>query len=352
MVSTGKNNRPMPGPMTTVKRRALLRLGRSLALACLLLPWPILQAQSSPLRMLHSADVHPEEYPTVQAVLHMHQVVQEKSRGRLGIQVFHSAQLGDEELLARQVAAGQFDMNRLNVQALAQIAPEIGVLSLPFLFRDEAHLHKVIDGEIGRELLAGLNRYGLVGLAFYEGGTRSVYTREKPVTQLKELKGLLMRVQASAISRRTFELLGTKPVEIPYAHIGRALSNKLVDAAENSINAYASAGHYLHAPYYTLTQHSMPPEVLVMSAKTWDSLTEADQQILRSAAAESVGIMRGMWIQRQERVEAMLRLKGVQFLQISPRERHRMIEAISPVHADSTRDPAVRAMVARIKAVK
>lgn len=307
---------------------------------------------SNGMRTLRSADVHPNDYPTVQAVQFMNQQLQKATGNKLGIRVFSSGILGDEAPLLQLVQSGELDMNRVNIQALDPISPLARVLSLPYLFRDTEHLHKVLDGPIGQEVLDSLQSQGLVGLAYYDSGIRCIYTKKKPVTRLEDLKNLNIRVQPSEMALMMFDLLGARPVRLPFAQTARALSNNLVDAAENNLPSYSSTEHYRYAPYYSLTRHAMSPDILVMSKVTWNKLSATEQAAVRKAARESVPLMRDMWQQREDLVEATLKLAGVKFSEISPEQLTRIQAAVQPVYAKFAGEPQQQALIKRIRAVK
>ncbi|MDP5240588.1 TRAP transporter substrate-binding protein [Uliginosibacterium sp. 31-16] len=304
------------------------------------------------MRTLRSADVHPDDYPTVQAVQFMNQQIQKTSGRKLGIRVFSSGLLGDEGPLLQLVQSGELDMNRVSIQALDSIAPLSRVFSLPYLFRDTEHLHKVLDGPIGQEVLDSLASKGLIGLAYYDAGIRSIYTVKKPILKLEDMKDLNIRVQPSEMSLMVFDLLGARPVRLPFAQTARALNNDLVEAAENNLPSYSSTEHYKYAPIFSLTRHTMSPEVLVMSKISWDKLSQSEQVMLRKAARESVAVMRDMWQQREERVEATLKLAGVKFNELPKEQIARFTAAVQPVYARYASDPQQQNLIKRIRAIK
>lgn len=320
------------------------------AASCLLflISLSCLPATAQPL-ILRSADVHPEDYPTVQAVIFMNQQIQRTSGGHLGIKIFPDGLLGDEAPLLQLVLSGELDMNRVSIQALDSVAPLTRVLSLPYLFRDTNHLHKVLDGPIGREILDSLTPHGLIGLAYYDGGIRNIYSSRKPVRTLEDMKNLNIRVQPSAMSLSVFDALGARPIRLPFAQTGKALANGLIDAAENNLPSYASTEHYKFAPYLSLTHHTMSPDILIMSKVSWDKLSLADQALLRKAARESVKVMRDMWRQREERVEASLKLAGVKTSEIPASQLRRFSAAVQPIYAEYTGQPEQQALIRRIR---
>ena len=327
---------------------------RRLLSALLLLVAPPLAALETVdgVRTLRSADVQQADYPAVQAVHAMGQSLHRQSGGKLAIQVYSAALLGDEATLLQLTRSGELDLNRVSAQALEEVFPLVRVLSLPFLFRDVDHLNRVLDGPIGAELLGAMNGKGLVALAFFEAGGRSICTVSHPVRRPEDLKGLRIRVPPSALASAVFEAWGARPIKLPFSQTGNALATHLIDAAENNLLAYASAEHHRHAPWLTLTHHTFSPEVLVMSRRSWDALSGAEQAMLRRAAREARPMMRDMWQQREERVEALLRLGGVSFVDIPPAERARFEAALRPLYARFVGSPEQRRLIARIRALR
>src|ERR1700720_4478988 len=261
-------------------------------------------------REFRAADTQSEDYPTVQALQYMGRLIAESSSGRLQIRVFHSRQLGEEKETIEQTRAGAIDLNRTNVALIGTFVPAMNVLAMPFLFRSIEHLQKVLDGPIGNEILNSFEPYGFVGLAFYDSGARSIYNSVRPVRSIADINGLRLRVPQSELMSDTIKALGAEPIELPYGQVSTGLSTRLIDGAENNWPSYVTTGHYKLAPYYTLTEHSMGPEVLLMSLRAWESLSAEDQDLFRAAAEESSTFMRELWTQWEERSRVQARTNG------------------------------------------
>ncbi len=238
-------------------------------------------------REFRAADIQEDNYPTVQALRMMDQLVTQRTEKRHSIRVFHSRQLGEESQTVEQTRVGAIDINRINVGAIGNVAPILDVLALPFLFGSIGHLHKVIDGEIGEEILAALEPYGFVGLTFYDSGARSIYTARRPVRSVEDLRGQRIRIQQSTLMEKLIRALGATPISLPYGQIGTALTASLVDGAENNWPSYVSAGHFKTAPFSTATEHPMGPELVIMSRRAWEELSPDERAIFRGAARES-----------------------------------------------------------------
>jgi tripartite ATP-independent transporter DctP family solute receptor len=301
-------------------------------------------------REFRAADIQEENYPTVQALRYMDQLVTQSTGGRHRIRVFHSRQLGEEGQTIEQTRVGAIDMNRINVGAMGNMAPILNVLALPFLFRSIDHLYKVVDGPIGDEILESLESNGFIGLTFYDSGARSIYTTTRPVNVIDDLSGLRLRVQQSELMDRMVKALGAEPVGLAYGQVLTALQTKLVDGAENNFPSFISAGHYKAARYYTVTQHTMSPEVLIMSQRAWADLSSEDRMIFREAARKSSQYMREQWLERERRSEQQAIEAGVTV--ISKIDRKPFEDATKPMRDAMRADPRYRSLIERIEAVR
>ena len=301
-------------------------------------------------REFRVADTQSADYPTVQALMFMARVVEERSAGRHRIRVFHSRQLGEEKETIEQTRVGAIDLNRTNVAPIGSIIPAANVLALPFLFRSFDHLHKVLDHAIGEEILTSTQRHGFVGLTFYDSGSRSIYNSVRPVRTLADMQGLRIRVQQSELMVDMIRALGAQPVELPYGQVATGLSTRLIDGAENNWPSYITTSHYKLAPYYTLTEHTMGPELLVMSPRAWESLSAEDQDIFRDAARKSNAYMRELWNGLEERSRQRARAAGITI--ISDFDRTPFEQAMNTIYAKAVTDPALRELIERIRNVQ
>ena len=301
-------------------------------------------------REFRVADTQAEDYPTVRALMFMARQVEERTGGRHHIRVFHSRQLGEEKDTIEQTRVGAIDLNRTNVAPIGSLVPAANVLALPFLFRSFDHLHKVLDHAIGDEILAGFQRHGFIGLAFYDSGSRSIYNSVRPIRTLADMKGLRIRVQQSELMSDMIRALGAEPIELPYGQVLTGLSTRLIDGAENNWPSYVTTNHYKLAPYYTLTEHTMSPEVLVMSLPAWESLSAEDKEIFRDAARKSSAFMRGLWSGLEERSRQQARAAGNTI--VADFDRQPFETAMTAIHAKTVTDPDLRRLIERIRQVQ
>jgi tripartite ATP-independent transporter DctP family solute receptor len=325
-----------------------MKLTKILGLAFGLAMSTTLAAQAQEIN-LRSADIHPDGYPTVEAVKFMGQLISERTNGRIKVQVMPSSVLGSEKDTIEQTRFGVIDLNRVNAAPFNNLVKETVVLGMPFLFRSTEHMHKTVDGPIGDEILAAFEPHGLIGLTYYDSGARSFYTTKKPVEKLADLKGMKIRVQQSDLWIAMMQAFGANPTPMPMGEVYSSLETGVVDGAENNWPSYESARHFEVAKNYTLTEHSLNPEILVMSKISWDKLTPEDQKIVRQAAKESTVKMRELWTAREKTSEEKVRAAGVNVIKVDKSE---FPAAMKPVYDKFVTDEKLKGLLERIQAVK
>jgi tripartite ATP-independent transporter DctP family solute receptor len=287
---------------------------RALAdLLAALLATTALAAQATEFR---SADTHnADDYPTVAAVKYMGELLEKKSGGKHKIRVFNKQALGSEKETIDQVKIGALDFTRVNVGPMNGICPLTQVPTMPFLFNSIGHMRKVLDGPVGDEILKSCESAGFVGLAFYDSGARSIYAK-KPVKTVADAKGLKIRVQQSDLWVALVSAMGANPTPMPYGEVYTALKTGLIDAAENNIPSFDTAKHVEAVKVYSRTEHSMAPEILVMSKIVWDRLPKAEQDMIRAAARESVPFERQKWDEQEAKSLASVKAQGAEIVEV------------------------------------
>ncbi|TNC47412.1 TRAP transporter substrate-binding protein [Rubellimicrobium rubrum] len=298
---------------------------------------------------LRSSDTHPDGYPTVEAVKHVGELVKERTDGRITIEVFHSAQLGEEKDTIEQTQFGVIDMNRVSLGPFNNLIPETAVVSLPYIFRDAEHMHRVMDGPIGDEILAAFEPHGLIGLAFYDSGARSFYNSEKPIESVEDLEGMKFRVMQSDVFVDMVDALGGDATPMPYGEVYSAIETGVIDGAENNPPSYQTSGHAEVAGYYSLDEHLIVPEVLVMSKTRWDQLSPEDQEVIRQAAQDSVSVQRELWAEAEKAALEEVIANGAQVNEI---DKQPFIDAMAPVYEKYANTPELQDLVERIQAVE
>jgi tripartite ATP-independent transporter DctP family solute receptor len=278
--------------------------------------------------VLTAADVHPNGYPTVEAVKWIGERLEKETAGRLGVHVYFSGQLGREPDTVDLARLGALDITRVNFAALNNAFPLTQAFSLPYVFDSVDHMRRAADGAVGRSVLEGFAKRDLVGLAIYDAGARCFYNVRRPVVEPKDLQGLKIRVPGSDIFIQFVRALGANPTLLPVGEVYSALQTHLIDGAENNWRTLHSSRHFEVAHYWSQSEHSHSPEALLMSRKSFDALLPADRDLLMDIARESVPYMRGLWDRMAiESREAVIR-GGVKVVEVDRAAFHAAVQPV------------------------
>jgi tripartite ATP-independent transporter DctP family solute receptor len=332
-------------------RRTFVRLGGAAALGALSGNVLATPASAQQKLVLKASDVHPEGYPTVAAVENLGKKLDSATGGRLSVQMYAAMQLGGEKEAIEQAQIGAIQLARVSVGTLGPVINDLNVLNLPFLFRNTAHMEKVIDGDIGAELLDKVTndpKAGLVALCWMDAGARNLYDTKKPIRSIADLKGLKIRVIGNPMFVDMMNALGGNGVAMGYDQVFSALQTGVVDGAENNLPSYVFDNHYQAAKYYSLTQHLIVPEILVFSRKTWDTLSKDDQDLLHKLAREAQLDERDLWNKYEMAALEKAKAAGNQIIDISDKTPFQ--DAVKPVW--DKYGPKFADMIKRIEAVQ
>ncbi|MEZ5932302.1 MAG: TRAP transporter substrate-binding protein [Alphaproteobacteria bacterium] len=311
-----------------IMRKDAKRQFAALSVAALAAAWAVGPSDASALE-IKSSDVHAMDYPTTQAIQYMGEWLSEKTNGDLTINIFHSMQLGGEKEALEQVQLGALEMTRVSVGVVGPIVDDFNAFNLPYVFRSIDHMHKVVDGEIGQELLAALESGGLIGLGYMDAGARSFYNKERPIHKPEDLAGLKVRVMQNPIFIEMMSAMGGNGIPIAFNELYSALQTGVVDGAENNPPSYETQKHYEVAGYYSLTEHLIVPEIFVFSKKVWDTLTEEQQSLIREASLLATEKEREFWQTMEQK--AMGDLEGLGVKINTDVDKEAFIEATAPV---------------------
>jgi tripartite ATP-independent transporter DctP family solute receptor len=267
-------------------------------------------------RTFTGADVHVDKYPTVEAVRWMSRRIEEQTDGRLNIKVYHAGQLGRESDTVDLARFGALDIVRVNFAVLTNSFPMTQAFALPYVFNSVEHMRRVVDGAVGKVVLSGFEQRDLVGLAIYDAGSRSFYNVRRPIAEPADLKGLKIRVPPSDVFLRMARAFGSNPTPLPFGDVYSALQTHLIDGAENNWRTFHTSRQFEVARYMSHTAHSYSPEALLMSRRTFDSLSAGDKEIVVHAAAESVPVMREMWDRMEEDSRTQVLAAGVKLNEV------------------------------------
>jgi tripartite ATP-independent transporter DctP family solute receptor len=282
--------------------------------------------------VLKATDVHPLGYPTVEAVVRMGKKLEGATQGRLSIQMYPSMQLGGEKEMIEQAQLGALAMARISVGPMGPVVPELNVFNLPFVFRDSAHMEKVIDGPIGDELLKKLSDHptaGLIGLCWMNAGSRNVYNSKKPIRTIDDLKGLKIRMMGNPVFVDSMNALGGNGVAMGFDQLVNAMQTGVVDGAENNPPTYVSGQHYRYAKHFSMTEHLIIPEILVFSKKVWDGLSKDDQALIMKTAKEAQQEQRKLWYEAESKAIEQMQKEGIDIIKIADKKPFQA--AVKPV---------------------
>ena len=307
-----------------------------------------LQGLAQAATTLKLAEVHPAGYPTVIALENMGKKLEEATDGELKYRMFSGGVLGSEKEVVEQLQIGAVQLTRVSLGTLGPVVPDVNVFNMPFVFRDHAHMRKVIDGEIGQDLLDKItdSEFNMVGLAWMDGGVRNLYSK-KPVRNMDDLKGMKIRVMGNPLFIDTLNAMGAQGVAMDTGEIFSALQTGVVDGAENNPPTMLEHNHYRAAQYYSLTGHLILPEPIVMSKSAWNKLTPEQQELVRTFAMEAQLEERKLWDEKSASSEEKLKAAGVEFIEV---DRKPFYDATAPVREKY--GAAYADLIKRIEAVQ
>ncbi|MBD3414235.1 MAG: DctP family TRAP transporter solute-binding subunit [Candidatus Aminicenantes bacterium] len=276
--------------------------------------WSLTCGFNQPYQTLKLAHVLDTSHPVHKAMTFMADKVSQYSDGQLRIDIYPSGQLGQERELIELLQIGSLAMTKVSTAPLESFIPEMKVLGIPYIFRDEAHRWEVLTGSIGQSLLLSGERCFLRGLCFYDAGSRSFYTKNIPIHTPSDLNGLKIRVMKSATSVNMVKALGGSPTPISWGELYTALQQGVVDGAENNPPSFYLSHHYEVCQYYTLDEHTCVPDILLISTSVWSDLNSQEQKWLQKAAEESVDYQRELWKKATQTALQEVQKSGVEII--------------------------------------
>ena len=290
----------------------------------------------------------PEDHAVHKAVVRFAELVKERSNGEVEIKIFANGVLGGEREMLEQVQNGVLEITKASASPLETFSTDYKVFNLPFVFRDREHYFKVLTSPVGESILASSKKKGFIGLAYYDSGARSFYTK-KAINTPDDLKGMKIRVQQSPTTIKMIQTLGATPTPMAWGEVYSALQTGVVDGAENNVTALTNGRHGEICKFFSETEHQMVPDVLVISSMRWDSLSKAQQDIIKKAAVDSYEYQKSLWgaFEKVEREKAMA--MGVKF--ITP-NKPTFVAKVKPMMDEERKNPAIAKLLDGIAATK
>jgi len=260
------------------------------------------------LKLAHGLDTN---HPVHKGMVYMANRLKELSEGQMEIQIYPSGQLGPERTCVELLQIGSLAITKVSAAVMEGFAPSYRVLGLPYIFRDEEHAHRVLDGPIGHDLLLEGEKFWLRGLCFYDAGCRSFYTIDRPILEPDDLKGLKIRVMKSNTAVEMVRSLGGSPTPISWGELYTALQGGVVDGAENNPPSFYLSHHYEVCKHYSINEHTSVPDVLLISTHIWSKLSAQEKLWLEQAVRESVPVQRQYWSESVKEALEAVQKEGV-----------------------------------------
>lgn len=318
------------------------------------------QQQMKSVRILRLPHTVSPDHPVHKALEFLAKKVEEKSNGRLKIQIYPSAQMGGEGQIKEMMQLGRVDIGKFSAAAFEDNIPQMAMFSLPFLFENEKDYWEFLNSKSGKKLLdAGYESQAKIkGLCFYDAGARCFYSSDKlgAFNTPEAIKDRKIRVMTSALMVGGIKALGASPISMPYSELYTALQTGIADAAENNLPSYWTSRHYEVCKTLTLSEHFRTPDILVINRSTWEAMSEEDRQILTDVANESSLFQRDLWKKDCERITQDAEKNDVKIVPLTEEQRKTFIKMTEPfyqeVEKSALENPKRKLMMDLVKQVK
>ncbi|MFC1725774.1 TRAP transporter substrate-binding protein [candidate division KSB1 bacterium] len=297
------------------------------------------------IKLAHGLDTN---HPVHKGMVYMSEKVEEKSEGKMRVEIFPNGQLGSERELIELVQIGLISITKVSSAVLENFVPKLKVFSIPYVFRDYEHRWKVLQGDIGKQILLSGEQFLIRGLCYYDAGSRSFYTKDFPILEPEDLSGLKVRVMKSQTSIQTIQALGGSSTPISWGELYSALQQGIVDAAENNPPSFFYSRHYELCKYYSIDEHTSPPDVLLISTHTWNKLSEEQKNILQAAVDESVEYQKQLWKETEQQILDELKSSGVE---IHYPDKEKFRQAVKSVY-ESYKGTEIYRIIEEVQAIK
>jgi tripartite ATP-independent transporter DctP family solute receptor len=295
------------------------------------------------------AEIHPEDYPTTQGLFKFAELVKERSNGEIVVDVKFGGVLGQgEKEVVEQVQIGALDMARISISPVTEFVPALEAFGLPYIWKSQESMWKVLKGETGQKLLKEVEGYNFYGLCYYESGARSFYNSQREIKSVADLKGLKIRVQSSELMIDLVNTLGANATPMAFGEVYDAISKGVIEGAENNWPSYESTGHYEVANYYTLDMHTRVPEITVASKIAFDKkLTPEQIELVKQAAMDTQDFVIEKWNERVEASKKIIIDNGNIITELTPEAQQEFMDAVQPIY---DKRPHLKDIIEEIKA--
>ncbi len=280
-----------------------------------------------------------------QGMLVFAEKVKQRSHGDITIEISPSAELGPERVLVKKIIKGELDLAKINGSLAESFDPIFKTISIPYLFRNTAHMRTFLHSHTAQEMLESVKDQGFRGLTFYDSGSRSFYSN-KPIRTPQDMQGLTVRVPNSPTMIEMVDLLGAKAVALPYTKVHQGLEKGTIDSAENNLSSLVEMKHANVVKYYSIDQHTMTPDILIISEKVWHRLSVKEQTILKLAAIDSLEQEMKLWDRIEKQNIAKAQSLGIQFISV---DKQAFKEKMHPIMEQARNNPVIAPYIQKIQ---
>ena len=300
--------------------------------------------------VLRLAEIHEADYPTTVGAFEIAKLVEQRTGGRVKIEVFHSMKLGDEAAVIQKMQAGEIDLTRTNIGPVTSYVPALNAFLMPYIFRDTEHMLSVVNGPVGNDVVASFDKSGFIGFGWFDGGTRSFYTK-LPVKIPADLKDMRIRTLQSTLMLSVVSSFGAKAIAMPHGKTYDALKDNTLDGAENNYPTYDETDHYKLARYFVEDEHTRNPDIIMGSKKSLEEkLSKADIDIIRQAVRDAQPLQFSLWAKKVKESRDKVVAAGCVATILSAEQRQAFVDAVKPVYDAQPQD--IQDLIKRIKSVK
>jgi len=303
-------------------------------------------SETRTIKLAHGLDVN---HSVHKAMVKMGEDLAQISDGKMQVEIYPSQQLGTERECIELLQIGSLDMTKVSVGVMENFAPKMKIFGLPFLFRDRSHSFQVLDGQIGQELLDNGTEYWIKGLGYYDAGSRSFYTKDKPIHSPEDLNGLKIRVMESVTAMDMVNSLGGSATPISWGELYTSLQQGVVDGAENNPPSFYLSRHYEVCKYYTLDEHTVLPDVLIIGTHLWNKLSEEEKKWVQEAVNRSVQYQRTLWAEAEKEALDEVQKAGVEI--IYP-DKTLFSDEVDDVYSEVRKDKEMNRLIESIQNIK
>lgn len=300
--------------------------------------------------VLRLAEIHEADYPTTVGAYEIAKLVELRTNGRVKIKVYHTMELGDEAAVIKKMQDGEIDLTRTNIGPVTRYVPSLNAFLMPYIFRDTDHMLNVVNGPVGGDVIADFEKSGFIGFGWFDGGTRSFYTK-KPVRAPGDLKDMRIRTLQSTLMLSVVGAFGAKAIAMPHGQTYEGLKSGALDGAENNYPTYDETNHYQLAPYFVEDEHTRNPDIIMGSKKALEAkLSKEEIAIIRQAVRDAQALQFKLWAEKVGQSRAKVMAAGCVLTVLTPEQKKAFRDAVQPVY--DAQPPEIQQLINRIRGVK